>query len=93
MTVRQQMESANGSHELTRLLAAYLTSIAFGVTFLVAWLAGVDGSTALWRSVAAAGIALVVGQLLARPVVGTVLDAIARDEAKKKAEAQAKEDA
>jgi hypothetical protein len=86
------MESANGSNDLTRLLAAYLTSLAFGVTFLVAWLAGVDGTTALLRSVAAAAAALVLGHLLARPVVGVVLDAIARDEAKKKAE-QAKEDA
>jgi hypothetical protein len=86
------MESGTGSKELTRLLTAYLTSIAFGVTFLVAFLAGVDGMTALWRSVTAAGIALVAGNLLAPPVVGAVLDAIARDEAKRTAE-QPKEDA
>jgi hypothetical protein len=86
------MESGNGSNELTRLLTAYLTSIAFGVTFLVAFLAGVDGMTALWRSVTVAACALVAGKLLAPPLIGSVLDAIARDETKRKAE-QPKEDA
>lgn len=85
------MKSAHGSHELTRLATAYFASIAFGVTFLVASLAGVDGGTALLRSVTAAAIALVLGYLLAAPVVDVVLAALARDEAKRRAE-HAKED-
>lgn len=86
------MKSGNGSHELTRLATAYLTSIAFGLTFLVATIAGVDGSTALLRSVVAAGIALVLGHLLASPVVDAVLTAMARDEAKRQAERKTEED-
>ena len=86
------MKSGTGSQELTRLLTAYATSIAFGATFLVATVAGVDGLTSLWRSVVVAGIALVAGSLLAPPVVNTVLDAIARDESKRAAE-RPKEDA
>jgi hypothetical protein len=82
--------SGNGSHELTRLCTAYLTSIAFGITFLVAALAGVDGITALWRGVIAAGGALIAGNLLAPPLVDTVLNALARDEAKRQAEQQQK---
>jgi len=86
------MKSGTGSQELTRLITAYLTSIAFGVTFLVATVVGVDGGTALWRSVVCAGIALVAGNLLAPPVVDAVLTAVAREEAKRAAE-KAKEDA
>ncbi len=87
------MKSGNGSQELTRLLTAYLTSIAFGITFLVASLVGVDGLTALWRSVTAAGVTLVVGRLLATPVVDTILSALARDEAKRQAAAPKEDDA
>jgi hypothetical protein len=87
------MKSGNGSQELTRQLVAYLTSIAFGITFLVATLVGVDGLTALWRAVAAAGITLVVGHLLASPLVDTVLTAIARDEAKRQATKPKEEEA
>jgi len=86
------MKSGNGSQELTRLITAYITSIAFGTTFLVATVVGVDGSTALWRSIVSAGIALVAGNLLAPPVVDAVLTAIAREEAKRAAD-RAKEDA
>ena len=82
----------SGSQELTRLLTAYLASIAFGVSFLCASLAGVDGLTTLWRSATACLVALVAGQLLAPPVVDAVLAAIARDEAKRQA-VKPKEDA
>jgi hypothetical protein len=85
------MKSGNGSIELTRLATAYLASIAFGTTFLVATLTGVDGLTALWRGTIAGGCALVAGWLLAAPVVDVILSAIARDEAKRAAE-RAKED-
>lgn len=87
------MKSGNGSQELTRLLVAYLTSIAFGITFLVASVVGVDGLTALWRATATAGIAMVLGRLLASPLVDTVLSAIARDEAKRQADKPKEEDA
>ena len=80
------MESGRVTKELTQRAAAYLTSIAFGASFLVATCKNVDGLTALWRSVIAAGAAFVVAQLLAPPVVDVVLSALARDEAKRQAE-------
>jgi multisubunit Na+/H+ antiporter MnhG subunit len=86
------MKSGNGSQELTRLATAYFASIAFAVTFLVGSLSGVDGGTALLRSVTAAAIAIVVGYLLAAPVVDVVLAAMARDEAARQAAERAKED-
>ena len=86
------MKSGPATQELTRLLAAYLTSIAFGVTFLVASLAGVDGTTALWRGVVAGGLALAGAHLLAPPVVGAIVAAAAREEAARQA-AKPKEDA
>jgi hypothetical protein len=89
----KQMKSANGSQELTRLATAYMTSIAFGVTFLTAQWHGVDGTTALWRSVVAALAALVCGSLLAAPVVDVVLAAMARDEAKRRADGRSEDGA
>lgn len=83
----------SGSQELTRLITAYLTSIAFGTSFLVASLAGVDGLTVLWRSVLVGGIALVAGQLLAPPVVDALLAAAAREEARRLAEKPKEDDA
>lgn len=77
------MKSGTGSDELTRLITAYLTSIAFGLTFVVASLAGVDGLTALWRGVIAAAIAFAAGHVLAPPVVGAVVTAAARDHARR----------
>ncbi len=74
-----------GSQEITRLTAAYLTSIAFGIAFLVAVFAGANGLTALWRGVIAGGFALIASNFLAPPVVDVVLNALARDEAKRKA--------
>jgi hypothetical protein len=86
------MKSGTGSHELTRLATAYVTSIAFGLTFLVATAVGVDGGTALVRAITAAGIALVLGYLLATPVVDAVLTAMARDEAKRQAAVKKEDD-
>lgn len=84
--------TGNAKVELTRLCAAWLASIAFGVTFLVASLAGVDGLTTLWRAVIAAGLAWLAAHLLAPPVVDVMLTALARDAARRGAE-QPKEDA
>ena len=86
------MKSGTGSHELTRLATAYVTSIAFGLTFLVATAVGVDGGTALVRAITAAGLALVLGYLLATPVVDAVLTAMARDEAKRQAAVKKEDD-
>ena len=86
------MNSGNGSQELTRLSTAYLTSIVFGASFLIAIAAGVDGATALWRGVIAGGIALVAGNFLAPPVIDVVLAALARDEAKRQAELEEEAD-
>lgn len=86
------MKSGTARQELQRQLTAYLGSIAFGTSFLIASLSGVDGLTALWRSVLALGATLLAGLFLAPPVVDSVLQALARDEAKRLAE-QPKEDA
>jgi uncharacterized membrane protein YagU involved in acid resistance len=87
------MKSGNGSKELTRLLTAYLTSIVFGVAFLAASIAGVDGLTALWRSSVAGACALIAGHLLAPPVVDVVLTTLARERAQQLAEQPPEEDA
>ncbi len=76
-----------GSQELVKTATAYLASVAFGVTFLVASLSGVDGLTALIRSVIAVVVACVAGQVLIGPAVNAVLNAMARDEAERQAAA------
>jgi thiamine transporter ThiT len=78
------MES--GSHELSRMATAYMASLAFVATFLIATATGSDGGTALVRGVVVGALALVLGRLLVRPLIDTVLDAMARDEARKAAE-------
>jgi hypothetical protein len=87
------MESGRATHELTRLAAAYLTSISFGIAFLVASLAGVDGLTALLRAACAAGAAWLASWFLVPPVIGVVLAALVRDEARRRKEDAAEEDA
>ncbi len=87
------MKSGHGSTELTRLATAYLASLAFGVTFLVATWVGAELGTALVRSTTAAAAALVLGWFLCAPVVDAVLTAMARDEARRRAAAPAEEDA
>jgi hypothetical protein len=87
------MKSGHGSRELTRIATAYVASLAFGVTFLVATLCGVGGGTALLRAVGVGAVSLVVGWLLAAPVVDTVLAAMARDEAERRAKQAAEDEA
>ncbi len=77
------MNQGIGSQELTRVAAAYITSIVFGLAFLSAMVSGVDGFTALWRSVVAAVCGLIGAHLLAPPVIDVVLSAIARDEVRR----------
>ncbi|MGC6487980.1 MAG: hypothetical protein ACON4Z_10070 [Planctomycetota bacterium] len=87
------MNSGRGSQELTRVAAAYVTSIAFALAFLCAVVAGADGLTALWRGVLAAVCGLVGAHLLAPPVVDVVLASMARDEVRRRAEADQEEQA
>ena len=72
-----------GTEELTRAAAAYLACLVFVVAFLVATLAGAGGATAAVRGGLAALAAFVAGKVLLRPLLSTVLDAMARDRAKK----------
>ena len=81
------MTEGIGTQELVKVATAYLASVAFGLTFLVASLAGADGLTALGRGVVAVIVACVVGQLLVPPAVHSVLSAMARDEAQRRAAA------
>ena len=87
------MESGNGSQELSRLATAYVVSVAFATTFLLASFQGVDGGTALLRGVIVGACALILGRMLAAPVVDVVLAAMARDEAKKQQETPKEDDA
>lgn len=85
------MDEGAGSQELSRRATAYVVSVVFGLTFLIAQLRGADATTALQRGLVALAIAMIAGRLLCAPVVDVVLSALARDESKRKA-AQAKED-
>lgn len=78
------MES--GSHELSRLATAYTASIAFATTFLVAMGCGCNLGDALVRGTIVLGAALLLGRLLSPPVIDVVLAAMARDEARRRAE-------
>ena len=80
-----------GSNEIGTRVAAKATGVAFAITYLWAVVCGVDGLTALTRAVIAAVATLGLAFLLCQPVVNVVLDAYARDEAKRRAEQQ-KED-
>ncbi|GAB4146079.1 MAG: hypothetical protein Fur0037_14080 [Planctomycetota bacterium] len=77
------MES--GSQHLSRLATAYAASLAFGLSFLLATWAGCSGPTALYRGVLACIAAMFAARLLAAPVARVILDAMARDQARKKA--------
>jgi len=81
---------AAGSRELTRRATAHLVGVAFALTYLVASFAGASVGTSLVRGCIVAGVTMVLGALLCRPVIDVVLDAAARDEAKRAAE-QAKD--
>lgn len=87
------MNSGKGSQELTRVTAAYVTSIAFALAFLCAALAGADGLTALWRGVVSALCGLLGANLLAPPVIDVVLASMARDEARRRADADTENEA
>lgn len=75
-----------GSRELARGTSTYLACLAFILAFLVTTVTGGTGMTAAIRGAIAAAGALVLGGWLMRPLITTVLDAMARDTADKKAE-------
>lgn len=72
-----------GTEELTRATSAYLACLVFVVAFLVTTIAGGGGFTATIRGGIAAAIAFLLGRALLRPALSVVLDAMARDQAKK----------
>ncbi len=74
------------SSEIGRRVGARAAGIAFGVTYLWASFRGAGAAAALERGTIAGIAALLVGSLLSKPVVDVVLDAIARDEARRQAE-------
>jgi len=82
-----------GCGELGRRWTAKATGIAFAITYLWASACGADGMTSLTRAAIAALGTLVVAFVLARPVANVVLDAFARDEAKRREEAAKEGDA
>lgn len=87
------MTDGTGSQELVRIATAYVASIGFCITFLVATLCGASGLTSLLRGAMVAGAAVFAAPLLVSPVVHVVLDAMARDEAKRKSQKATEEEA
>ncbi|MGE3173701.1 MAG: hypothetical protein AB7O97_13840 [Planctomycetota bacterium] len=83
----------DGSDEIGRRASAKVTGIAFAITYLWAQLSGAGGLTALTRAAVVAVIALGLSYVLLRPVIDAVLDALARDEAKRQAELAKEDDA
>lgn len=72
-----------GTEELTRATSAYVACLVFVVAFLVTTIAGGSGFTATIRGGIAAAIAFFVARPLLRPALAVVIDAMARDRAKK----------
>jgi hypothetical protein len=74
----------DGSRQIGRRASAHATALAFAVTYLWASFAGVGGLVALQRAGIAAVLTFGATLLLFRPVVDAVLDALARDEARRR---------
>ena len=71
------------SRELARSTSTYVACLAFTLAFLVTTASGGTGLTAVFRGTIAAFATMIVGGLLLRPLMSTVLDAMARDAAAK----------
>ena len=80
---------AGGTNELARAATAYVACITFGLTYLLTMLLGGDGLTAVIRATIVAMVTLVVGRLLFRPLIASILDGIAKHQA---AQSKIKED-
>ena len=66
---------------MTRAVAAYLACVTFALAFLITSLTGGSILTALLRGVMVAAATWFAGQLLMRPMLSAILDAMARDRA------------
>lgn len=77
-----------GKSDLARLAAAYLACLAFAITYLLTTVFGGGGLTAAFRGGVVAAIALIAGRAVIGPVISSILDAMARDQAEKSATAQ-----
>ena len=80
---------AGGTNDLARAATAYVACITFGLTYLLTMLLGGDGLTAVIRATIVAMVTLVVGRLLFRPLIASILDGIAQHQA---AQSKIKED-
>lgn len=69
-----------GSVELTRATTAYLVALGFALTFLLAQFLGAGLGTGLFRAVLVAGALYLVAPHFVRPVITSILDAMARDQ-------------
>ncbi len=72
---------AGGTNDLARAATAYVACITFVLTYLLTVVLGSDGVTAVIRATVVAVITLVVGRLLFRPLIASILDGIAQHEA------------
>lgn len=68
-----------GCRELARALTAYLACLAFVLAFFVALLTGGSVLTAVVRGAVVVAVTLFLGSALVRPLISTILDAMARD--------------
>ena len=81
-----------GTNDLARAATAYVACITFAGTYLLTIVLGADGLTAVVRGTVVAMATLLLGGFLLKPAISSILDAIARHEALKKA-AEAKAEA
>jgi hypothetical protein len=79
-----------GKNELSKSAGVYFAGLAFALTYLLTTIFGGSGMTAVIRSTVVAVLTMLVGSYLIRPVIDTILDAIARDEANKPSAEDAK---
>ncbi len=79
-----------GKNELSKSAGVYFAGIAFALTYLLTTVFGGNGMTAVIRSTVVAGLTMIIGPFLMRPVINTILDAIARDRATKASAEDAK---
>ena len=77
------MEEGSGLGDLARSATAWLACLVFALGFLVTVLAGGTALTGALRGGIAAAVTLAFGKLLVRPLLATILDAMARDTAAK----------
>jgi hypothetical protein len=70
---------SGGTNELSRAATAYVACFTFVLTYVLTVLRH-DGMTAMFRATVVAVITLIVGRLLFRPLITSILDGIAQHE-------------